>query len=464
MRMVRFFNLKRSFIVTFVISSLLLPSTIQPLRVSAQTQVQTEQAKRAELERQLAELEKELAQITSQLNTQKGQSASLKRDIDILTSKINQSKTEIRAKNVLIEKLGGEINTKNKTIYSLTEKIEREKDSLEQLLKKAYELQDETSFVHVLMSGQTLSDFYRDLDDFASIQNSIHESLATVRSHKETVEVQKTELVKKQDEEENAKARIEQAKKAVEANEREKQNMLKISKGKESEYEKVKAAKEKEKAEILSALFALRDSNININFEQALAYANAAGKATGVRPAFILAILKQETNLGKNVGTCVITDLDSGQTKHMNTGKVYANGIHPTRDLPKLQTILSELGRNPLETRVSCPLAGGGYGGAMGPAQFIPSTWNGMKAKIGAAVGKTVPDPWNPRDAFFASAVYLRDLGASAQTYTAERNAACRYYSGRACDSRAPANSFYGNSVMSIASSIQKDIDLIEGN
>lgn len=461
--MARFLYIRNVIMVTFIISGLLLP-TIVPLPVIAQTQVQDEQAKRAELERQLAALEKELEQVTAQLQTQKGQSASITRDISILTSKINQSKLDIRSKNVLIEKLGGEINDKNQTIYSLTEKIEREKESMAQLLKKSYELQDETSFVHVVMAGQTLSDFYRDLDDFYSIQGSIHESLSAVRTNKVVVETEKTDLVKKQDEQENARAKLEEAKRAVELNEKEKQKLLKASKGKESEYEKVKAEKEKQKNQILAALFSLRDSNIKINFEQALAYANAAGAATGVRPAFILAILKQETNLGQNVGTCVITDLDSGQTKHVNTGKIYANGIHPTRDLPKLQTILSELGRNPLETRVSCPLAGGGYGGAMGPAQFIPSTWSGMKTKIAAAINKTVPDPWNPRDAFFASAVFLRDLGASAQTYTAERNAACRYYSGRACDSKKPANAFYGDSVMSLASSLQKDIDLVEGN
>ena len=100
----------------------------------------------------------------------------------------------------------------------------------------------------------------------------------------------------------------------------------------------------------------------------------------------------------------------------------------------------------------------------MGPAQFIASTWAIFQARIGVAVGKAVPDPWNPADAFMASAIYLGDLGANAKTYTAERNAACRYYSGRICDAGVPANSFYGNQVMLKATSIQETmIDPLQG-
>jgi membrane-bound lytic murein transglycosylase B len=98
----------------------------------------------------------------------------------------------------------------------------------------------------------------------------------------------------------------------------------------------------------------------------------------------------------------------------------------------------------------------------MGPAQFIASTWNILKSRIASALGTGVANPWSPKDAITASAIYLGDLGASTQGYTAERNAACRYYSGRKCDNKKPSNSFYGNSVMSLASKIQDDIDYLK--
>ena len=65
-------------------------------------------------------------------------------------------------------------------------------------------------------------------------------------------------------------------------------------------------------------------------------------------------------------------------------------------------------GMNYYETPVSCCMyykgKPYGWGGAMGPAQFIPSTWVLYEDKIKAITGKTA-DPWNIRDAFLASGI-----------------------------------------------------------
>ena len=102
----------------------------------------------------------------------------------------------------------------------------------------------------------------------------------------------------------------------------------------------------------------------------------------------------------------------------------------------------------------------------MGPSQFIPATWELFKNKLGSSLGLDANqvNPWNPEHAILATAVYMADLGASGGGYSAERNAACRYYSGRSCDSRTPANSFYGTQVMNKAENIQLTmIDPLEG-
>jgi hypothetical protein len=108
----------------------------------------------------------------------------------------------------------------------------------------------------------------------------------------------------------------------------------------------------------------------------------------------------------------------------------------------------------------------------MGPAQFIASTWMLLKDRVVAALGLSSPaNPWKPMDSFMAAGLYMYDLGAaSTQAYstTAQKNAACKYYSGRACGYVTGATA-YANSILSMAyvgtnsnPSIQSQIDLLQ--
>lgn len=412
----------------------------------------------AELNVILAECEKEIAAQQTILDGQKTKSKTLQNEITTLQANIEAAKKRINQKNAVIKTIGNDIKTKAETIVELADHIDKGKESLAQLIRKTNEI-DNTSFANALLSAKTISEFYSDVDTYSSVKKSVHESVEAIKTDKAKTEGVKQELEVKQNEQIDAKAEIERQKQLVEKNQKDQKVLLSISKNKEAEYQQVLADRKAKAASIRSALFKLRGQGA-IPFGEAYDYAKAASAKTGVRAAFILAILKQESNLGSNVGTCIITDLSTGQTKNVNSGTVYANGIHPTRDLPVLQTVLKELGRDPMVTRVSCPFSIG-YGGAMGPAQFIPSTWKGLQAQLAGLVGKTTPDPWNPSDAIMASALLLKYNGAAAQTYTAERHAACKYYSGRDCDAPVP-NVFYGNAVMEHAKVIQANIDVLE--
>ena len=94
----------------------------------------------------------------------------------------------------------------------------------------------------------------------------------------------------------------------------------------------------------------------------------------------------------------------------------------------------------------------------MGPAQFIPSTWMLFKPRLDGILAKPA-DPWNIKDAFLASALYLGDSGATTKTYNAEWCAAQKYFSGRCSTSYR----FYGDSVMNLAARYEKDIQTLEG-
>lgn len=436
--------------------ALILVFSFSPILISGQTSscsADTTGKSRAQLEVELEACNKEIEQWTATLNQTKQQTAGFAKDVAALTAKINAAQANIKGKNIAIANLSKDIAQKQSQINVLNNRIDKGKAAIAEILRKTNDL-GSYSLPEALLSEQDLSEFFVDLDTYASTENALRNLFAELRSTKALTEAEKAALNKKKEAEAAAKAEIEAAKKQVEVTQAEKKTLLAVSQNQEKTYAQVLADRQAKAAQIRAVLFPLVDAGA-IPFGKALEYAQAASAYTGVRAALILGILQQESNLGSNVGRCIITDLSTGQTKNVNTGYVWSNGIHPTRDLPLLQNILKNLGRDPLSTRVSCPIAGiAGYGGAMGPTQFIPSTWNLLAGKIGSAMGKSTPDPWNPADAIMAAALLLQGNGAAAGTYTAERTAACKYYSGKTCGT-ASHIAAYGNQVLSRATTIQ---------
>lgn len=413
----------------------------------------------AQLRAELASIEQEIVAQQKILNSKEMEGASIQRDVEILNAKIKKAQLTIKAHDISINKLGKDITVKTNTIVALGDRIDKGKDSLAQIIQRTREI-DNYSMAEALLSSKDISDFFIDLDSYTSIKQSLETRLNDIKDAKQQNESAKKELDQKRNQEIDTKVNVESEKRIIEKAEAEKKRLLSLNKNEQKGYQNIIADKKKRASDIRNALFKLRDAEA-IKFGDALQYAKNASLQTGVRPAFVLAIIQQESNLGANVGSCYLADKTTGSGTRKSTGASVNNVMKPTRDVAPFFEITTALGRDPMKTLVSCPLASGGYGGAMGPAQFIPSTWMIFKDRIASALGKSASDPWSPADAFMASSMYLGDLGASSQTYTAERNAACRYYSGRSCSG---SNLFYGNQVMARVKSIQDNIDVLQGS
>ena len=454
----------RSPLAVFIIVSALFVELLLGANVS-QVFAQENSQTRAELEKELADLEAQIKSLGQSITTTQQQGATLKNDINLLTQKIAQSKLKIQAHNKAISRLTQNITEKNRTISALDAKTAREKDSLAQIMRKTMYLEDYTLLDFGLQS-KSLSSFFEDTDSFATLNRALGQSFEEIRATKSELETVKSELLEAKDEETEKKLAQELEKKKVEMNQKEKNNLLTVTKNQESEYKKVLAAREKEAAQIRAKLFDLRDS-ASISFGQAYDLSVSASRGTGVRPALVLAILMQESSLGINVGACYLSDPITGTGVSIKTGDTKNRTMSPSRDVPVFTSLLSRLGRNVNKTPVSCwiPMYSGGnpigWGGAMGPSQFIPSTWQLFEDRIERITGASIADPWNPRDAITATALYLADLGAVAGNEASERNAACKYYSGRSCASSSAAAG-YGNSVMRKIVNVQADIDKLQ--
>ncbi len=438
---------------------------------------QAADAAQAKLQAEYDDLQKDITKWQGILNDTKAKSTGLQGDIKYLDAKIKEAQLTIQAKNIAIQKLGGQINDKNKKISDLNSKIEKGKASLAQILRKTKVI-DAYSLPQIMLDNRNLSDFYKDLDTFSTVQKAMHDHFVMIDQAKVDTEIEKKQLDEKKNQEADAKHEVEVKKTTITQTKVEKNQLLTVTKGQEAAYQTVLAEKQAKAAKIRAALFKLRDTQ-GISFGDALQYANVVSAKTGVRSALILAILTQESDLGKNQGSCLVTNLETGDGVGKNSGTPFERVMFSTsktspnrpNDTKAFEQITSRLGRDWKTQPVSCPpgytyFVGRGFGGGMGPSQFIPSTWEGLKNRIGGllGIGGNEVDPWNPQDAFMATGLYLSDLGASGGSFTSERNAACKYYSGSTCQpGRKPANVFYGDQVMQNADSIQSNIDFLKG-
>ncbi len=411
-------------------------------------------ADRTFCQNQLTQLEEQLKALNSQLASQKSHSGSLQGDINVLTTKIKAKTTEIKSKQIKISQLSESITEKQSAIKTLDEKIDREKDSLAQLIRKTDQM-DRTTLVSFLISSKSLSEFYSDVSRYDTLKEEVKNSVDNINTIKGVTQQKKAELLKEQDQTFDEKQNLQQIQKTLSVEQTNQKSLLSISKNKEKEYQKVIADQQAKVAQIKAKLFTLAGGSQAIRFDVALQYANQASAKTGVDPAFLLAELTQESNLGANVGRCYLTDITTGAGVNITSGKTYPNVMKASRDVPPFLEVTSRLGYDPMKTAVSCPIAGvAGYGGAMGPAQFIASTWKLFEKRLKVALGRDA-NPWVAEDAFMASAMYLADLGGTGKSASAQLRAACKYYGsgGATCS--------YGRSVQSLKVKIQADIDYL---
>jgi Transglycosylase SLT domain len=428
---------------------------------------ETEVERKARLE---AELKKVEAQIASQqvlVDSKRGERQSLERDLSLIEAEIKQVQLGIQARSLAIEQLSDQIGEKEVVLSILEERLKEQEDSLADLVRKSAMAEDYT-LVEMMLSKKKLSDFFSDVAVYENLKESLAESLDVLHTIKGDTNDQKGQLEGKQETEAEMRRIQELEHERAKLKENEKEKILTVTKGEEREYQSLLESQQRTATQLRNALFQLLGGGGAIAFPEAVRLAKYAGQVTGVPPETILAILEQESNIGSNLGSCVFTDQSSNRPV-----------MHPTRDEPVFMAIASALGFDPYSRTVSCPIYQGGsrvgWGGAMGPSQFIPSTWamyggfvnsggtwvySQSNDRIRAINGGSGPSsPFNNQDAFIATGLLMRDNGADGST-AGDRLAALRYYAGWGGASN-PANAFYGDQVIQRKARLKQEIQIL---
>ena len=453
-------SVAKALTVTGVFSYLVFGSVLAPVGHNQFSLAAQNVEERQALEKQLAELEAQMDEYESTIDRYRSEGKNLQGEIGRLNAQINKLNLQIKAINLSLQRLNEEIDVNKKEIVTTEDKIDQNREVLSRSLQQIYE-NGNISVAEILLRRPRLSDFFSDVSDLLAVQEGMRATLEKVVDLRvELLDEQEALAIKRADTS-RLKAFQDAQKSAIAQNKEEKNNLLTTTKGNEQKFQSLLKETQKTAAQIRNRLFEFIGGG-SLTFENAYAFAKFAEQATGIRAAMVLAVLDRESSFGENVGRCS-----------------YGTAMHPTRDLPIFLALLADLksaGKAPPEpVLVSCAISRhGAFCGAMGPAQFIPSTWNIYKDKIADITGSAPASPWNNADAFAGTALYLKDAyeSSSCRNYAEEnknvlpkqalqeRCAAAKYYAG---GNWYRYRFFYGDPVVERANKFEKDIAILNG-
>ncbi len=339
-----------------------------------------------DLKKDIKKIEKSKQKDVQEANVIKGGINILSRDITNIQGQISETeKTLEELKNNIKEKEEN-IEKNKKKMAAIVRRMNRQKIDLKMI---------------VLDDSKGVKEYIKSRDSMEGLQRNILHSLNELKEERRNLEKVKEEKAEAKDALDSQKSGLER--------EKVKKSWLLGEKNKEisKHDEKIKGIQRK-----IDKLNSTLSSFLgkSFNAKDIVEAVKFASKKTGVRKEFLMAMLDKETDLGRFTGGCT-----------------YKNTRMRDSDKSEFKKICKSLDYNYKKKKISCSLSYG-YGGAMGVAQFMPTTWKGYKSRISSKTGNNPPDPWDLGDGIVAMALYLKDKGGDKKS--GEYEAAARYYCG----------------------------------
>ncbi len=358
--------------------------------------------KQDEIEKKVKKIESQKSSLQGNLNVVQQTLGATKRTIDDVMNDIEKKEADIERHDAQIQTLNGQV-----ILYQR---------SLSEAMRSIYYAQNGRLFSSVIENADGANRFMEKTDDLGAMREKIVEMVQQVQSAKDAQEQKRNELASLKDEKEAL----------LEEHKEKESDLLAQSAAVQTEIVKVDATLSELNAK-LSAVESKLSSLLGESFDtdDIVEAASFASKKTGVRKSFILGMLVVETDLGRFTGGCTYKQSKMGD-----------------KNSEIFKRICEDLDYDYKKVKVSCALSYG-IGGAMGVAQFMPTTWVGYESKIEKYTGHSPADPWSLTDGVMAMAIKLSNDGASSEK--GEYDAARRYYCGSNLDRSVCKQ--YGNKV-----------------
>lgn len=381
-----------------------------------------------ELNRKLQEINTTLTTYRSQIQQLSRTNLTLQEEISLLDKKNQTIELQIHAGELTLQELRSQAIQLRKEISALQLSIDETKTKLSVSITQLYQF-DQRSGVEIIFSGNEFSDFFNQVHYVKRLGQNIQDSLDQLSTIKKQLDEKEEVLAQRLAAQERILAIQELEKEEIENNKKRKGQIISQNSQTTVTLAQKSSALQDVANQLRQKLYVLKGLSASVGLSEAHQKAQAVASKVGMNPDFLMAILKVESDFGNNVG-----------------GGNWQRDMHP-RDRDAFAAITAKLGLDPNTTPVSRKPSYG-WGGAMGPAQFLPAVWLSYEARIAELTGHRPPNPWSLDDAFAAAAIKLSKDGANQKTYEGEWGAAMKYFAGSRWQN--PAYSFYGDRVMAV--------------
>lgn len=235
----------------FLIIFLILPSLAQGSLIDdLNKQIEEQEVRRAELEKQAAEYQQVIDQ-------KQGEIKSLNNQIAIFNARINKIQVEINITEEDIDQTELEIISLEYGIEQAEEDILEQKDNLGVVIQTIAEF-DQTSQVEMILSSDDFSDFFNQLTYLDNLQNGVREKVESLRALKQLLSEDKESKEEKKEHLQGLKEQLDSQKWSLASQRSSKETLLNQTQGEESKYQQMLANIEAQKQSLLGDINRLR--------------------------------------------------------------------------------------------------------------------------------------------------------------------------------------------------------------
>jgi len=189
-------------------------------------------------EEEIARLRQEQSELGQSITDTQSKAKTLQSQINNLNSKVKYMENQIYLTSVNINKTGTEIEKLGGDIFDKQRSIDYKKDTVGRIILELYQ-KDNENLLLVLLKNANISNFFTKVQYAASLNDSLLNLIGDLKNEKQDLEENKNSLEGKKDELESLKQQQSYERSALSQTKAETSSLLKTTKGREAEYQKL---------------------------------------------------------------------------------------------------------------------------------------------------------------------------------------------------------------------------------